>query len=197
MINKATGEPFRFEMLAATREQERLFVVFARDLHEVGIEVGIRQVDDAQYQRRRRNFDFDMFENTWNVSLSPGNEQNNRWSSAAADGQGSFNFPGVKSPAADAMIATLLAAEKPRGFRGCGARLRPCAVERRLCVAAVPRAEAVGRLLARPGSSRPHPGDRRANRCVVDETGCATIVAVVIGLPTNVFCRNPRFRGNF
>lgn len=116
MINKATGEPFRFEMLAATREQERLFVVFARDLHEVGIEVSIRQVDDAQYQRRRRSFDFDMFENTWTVSLSPGNEQNNRWSSAAADGQGSFNFPGVKSPAADAMIATLLAAKSREDF---------------------------------------------------------------------------------
>lgn len=116
LVNKATGQPFRFEMMAKTRNQERLFLLFARDLQSVGIEVSVRQVDDAQFQRRLDKFDFDMIDFTWGSSLSPGNEQNNRWSMAAADLNRSFNFPGVKEPAVDAMIAALLAAKSREDF---------------------------------------------------------------------------------
>lgn len=114
LVNKQTGEAFNFEMLAATRDQERLFLTYARSLRRVGIEVRIRQVDSAQYQSRKTGFDFDMLQNYWSASLSPGNEQSFRWSSDAAGAEGSFNYPGVKSPAVDAMIAALLAA-KTRG----------------------------------------------------------------------------------
>jgi len=48
--------------------------------------------------------------------LSPGNEQNFRWSSRAAGSQGSFNYAGVKSPAVDAMIGALLAATSREDF---------------------------------------------------------------------------------
>jgi peptide/nickel transport system substrate-binding protein len=116
LVNKATGQPFRFEMMAKTRNQERLFLLFARDLQSVGIEVSVRQVDDAQFQRRLDKFDFDMIDFTWGSSLSPGNEQNNRWSMAAAGLDRSFNFPGVKEPAVDAMIAALLAAKSREDF---------------------------------------------------------------------------------
>lgn len=116
LVDKATGTQVRFEMLAATREEERLFLTYARDLREAGIDVRIRQIDPAQFQARKVKFDFDMIRNVWMSSLSPGNEQNNRWSSAAADGEGSFNYPGVKSAAADAMIAALLAARSHEDF---------------------------------------------------------------------------------
>ena len=39
----------------------------------------------AQYWSRLKSFDFDMIQWTWSASLSPGNEQINRWSSRAAD----------------------------------------------------------------------------------------------------------------
>jgi peptide/nickel transport system substrate-binding protein len=52
-----------------------------------------------------------MIQNRWDQSLSPGNEQAFYWSSAAADGQGSRNYMGVKSAAVDAMIAALLTAQ--------------------------------------------------------------------------------------
>ncbi len=116
LVNKATGAPFSFEMLAATREQERLFLNYARSLRRIGVNVTIRQVDSAQYQSRKTAFDFDMIQNRWPASLSPGNEQSFRWSSAAADAEGSFNYPGVKSPAVDAMIAALLAAKTREDF---------------------------------------------------------------------------------
>lgn len=116
LVNKASGEPFAFEMLAATRDQERLFLTYARSLRLAGIDVKIRQVDAAQYQARKTAFDFDMIQNYWSASLSPGNEQSFRWSSEAAGQEGSFNYAGVQSPAADAMIAAMLAAETRKDF---------------------------------------------------------------------------------
>ena len=116
LVNVATGQLAGFELLAATRDQERLFLTFARELLKAGIEVSIRQVDSAQYQSRKTSFDFDMLQNSWAASLSPGNEQSFRWSSEAADTKGSFNYAGVKSPAADAMIAALLAARGREDF---------------------------------------------------------------------------------
>jgi peptide/nickel transport system substrate-binding protein len=118
LVNLATNQPFRFEMLAETgnAEQERLLQVYARALEGVGIKVRIRQVDAAQYQQRRDTFDFDMLQNRWQTSLSPGNEQSFRWSSLAADTEGSYNFAGVKNPAADAMIDAMLAARSHEDF---------------------------------------------------------------------------------
>ena len=116
LVNGATGEPFTFEILAATRAQERLLLTYARALKQVGIEARIRQVDSAQYQRRKQTYDFDMIQNYWGVSLSPGNEQSFRWGSEAAVTEGSFNYPGVKNEAVDAMIAALLSAEDRQDF---------------------------------------------------------------------------------
>ena len=116
LVEKASGKPVSFEMLAVTRDQERLFLNYARSLRRAGIDVSIRQVDSAQYQSRKTSFDFDMIENSWGASLSPGNEQSYRWSSEAADTEGSFNYPGVKSAAADAMIAALLSAKSREDF---------------------------------------------------------------------------------
>ena len=53
---------------------------------------------------------------SWAASLSPGNEQNFRWSQAAADTEGSFNLPGAKLPAIDAMIEAMLAAPTREEF---------------------------------------------------------------------------------
>jgi len=116
LINVETGEPFVFEILAVTRAQERLLLTYARALKQVGIEARIRQVDSAQYQRRKQTYDFDMIQYFWPASLSPGNEQSFRWSSKAADTEGTFNYPGVKSSGVDAMIEALLKAKDRPGF---------------------------------------------------------------------------------
>jgi len=116
LVNAATGEPFTFEILAATRAQERLLLTYARALKQVGIDARIRQVDSAQYQRRKQTYDFDMIQYFWPVSLSPGNEQSFRWGSNAAKTEGSFNYPGVESKAVDAMIAALLKAKDRDDF---------------------------------------------------------------------------------
>jgi peptide/nickel transport system substrate-binding protein len=116
LVDAATGEPFVFEILALTRAQERLLLTYAQALKQVGIEARIRQVDSAQYQRRKQTYDFDMIQYFWPVSLSPGNEQSFRWSSNAAATEGTFNYPGVKSAGVDAMIEALLKAKDRPGF---------------------------------------------------------------------------------
>jgi len=73
-------------------------------------------VDSAQYNARLKSFDFDMVQWNWTASLSPGNEQINRWSSRAADIEGSLNLAGVKNPAADAMIEAMLQADAEEDF---------------------------------------------------------------------------------
>jgi len=110
LVHEKTGAPLAFEFLAATRAQERIMLAYARMLERLGISVSIRQVDSAQYWARLKSFDFDMIQWTWGASLSPGNEQVNRWSSRAADNEGTLNYAGVKSKAADAMIDALLTA---------------------------------------------------------------------------------------
>jgi peptide/nickel transport system substrate-binding protein len=110
------GRPLAFEILAATRAQERLMLSFAELLRRIGIAARVRQVDSAQYWTRTKAFDFDMMQWTWGASLSPGNEQINRWSSQAATAKGSLNFAGVENTAADAMIDALLKAEAREDF---------------------------------------------------------------------------------
>jgi peptide/nickel transport system substrate-binding protein len=110
------GSPLSFEFLAQTRQQERLMLSYARTLERLGIAVRIRQVDTSQYWARLKNYDFDMIQWSWSASLSPGNEQINRWSSKAARIEGTLNYPGVENPAVDAMIDALLQAEAAEDF---------------------------------------------------------------------------------
>ena len=108
--SRATGQPFGFEIMVTTKDQERLALAFAQNLGRAGIAARIRMVDAVQYDQRRIGFDFDMIQNRWDESLSPGNEQAFYWGTAAADEPGSRNYMGMRSPAADAMIAAMLKA---------------------------------------------------------------------------------------
>ena len=116
MTSKATGRPFTFEMLCATHEQERLMLAYSRFLRQIGITAQVRLIDSAQYQRRSTSFDFDMMQTNWSSSLSPGNEQSFRWSRESASQEGSFNYAGVQSEGADAMIAAVLGAKTRAEF---------------------------------------------------------------------------------
>jgi peptide/nickel transport system substrate-binding protein len=111
-----THEPFSFELLVNSRQQERLALNYAQSLARIGVEARVRLVDDAQYWRRLGQFDFGMIQWIWPSSASPGNEQRNRWSAAAAARPGSLNYTGASSPAIDAMIDAMLAAKTREDF---------------------------------------------------------------------------------
>jgi peptide/nickel transport system substrate-binding protein len=116
LVERKTGRQLVFEILVTARDEERLALLFSQSLKRVGIAARVRMVDAVQYEGRRLTYDFDMIENRWDQSLSPGNEQAFYWGSAAADQPGTRNYMGVKSAAVDAMIAALLKAEDRRDF---------------------------------------------------------------------------------
>jgi peptide/nickel transport system substrate-binding protein len=116
LIERKSGRPFAFEIMVTGRDDERLASLFSQSLKRVGIAARVRVVDAVQFEGRRLVYDFDMMENRWDQSLSPGNEQAFYWGSAAAEQPGTRNYMGVKSAAVDAMIATLLKARERAEF---------------------------------------------------------------------------------
>jgi len=116
LTDTRTRQPFSFEIMVANKDEERLAMLFTRTLKQAGISPRIRLVDAVQFEGRRLAFDFDMIQNRWDQSLSPGNEQAFYWGSAAAAQNGSRNYMGVKNPAVDAMIAALLKAQDRANF---------------------------------------------------------------------------------
>ena len=113
---RATKIPFTFEILVTTRDQERIALAYQRDLKRAGIEASVRAVDPVQFDQRRLGYEFDMLQNRWDQSLSPGNEQSFYFGSQAADVPGTRNYMGAKEPAIDAMIAALLEARERSAF---------------------------------------------------------------------------------
>lgn len=110
------GKPLAFEILVIDREQERLALYYSGQLRRIGVDARVRLVDEVQFQRRRQRFDFDMLIGLWQASASPGNEQRMRWGGDSAAQEASYNLAGAKSPAIDAMIAALQAAQSREEF---------------------------------------------------------------------------------
>jgi microcin C transport system substrate-binding protein len=111
LMDSRTGEPYAVEFLTNDPSFERVFLFFKPSLDRLGITMTVRTVDDAQYENRLRNRDFDIITTSWGESLSPGNEQRGYWGSQAADEHGSLNVIGIKNPAVDAMIEQIIFAE--------------------------------------------------------------------------------------
>ncbi|WP_417691896.1 extracellular solute-binding protein [Roseibium sp.] len=116
LVNTASGEPLAFEILTKNEDEEKLALAYKRSLTLLGIDVSVRNVDPAQFEDRRISRNFDMVFNTWTASLSPGSEQYGRWSSAAAEAEGSFNIVGASDPAIDALIDAIVAARTQDEF---------------------------------------------------------------------------------
>jgi microcin C transport system substrate-binding protein len=110
MTNAETGETLAFEILLVQPAFERITLPFAKNLKRIGVEARVRTIDTSQYRRRMDTFDFDMTVGSWGQSRSPGNEQREFWSSAAADREGSRNWIGIRSPVVDALVELLIAA---------------------------------------------------------------------------------------
>ncbi|MGC1497832.1 MAG: extracellular solute-binding protein [Sulfitobacter sp.] len=114
--------PLRFKILLSKGSyqdidgSEKIAELYIQALKRLGIEVEVETVDSAQVVARLESFDFEMTTYRRALSLSPGNEQKYYFGSEAADQPGSRNLMGVKSPAIDAMIDTMLSARDSDDF---------------------------------------------------------------------------------
>ena len=105
------GNEFSFEFLILSPSVEKIALAFQKTLQILGITMSIRTVDSSQYQARMLNYDFDMIKASWNVSLSPGNEQQFYWGSEVGKKNGSKNYAGVNSVVVDNLIEKLIGAQ--------------------------------------------------------------------------------------
>jgi peptide/nickel transport system substrate-binding protein len=112
-LRDADGNALGFDILlrSGDSETEAIVDIYVAALDRIGIAARPVAVDDAQYRERTNVYDFDMTPYRRFMSLSPGNEQRLYWGSAGVDTPGTRNWMGMASPAADALIETLLAAE--------------------------------------------------------------------------------------
>ncbi len=118
VLKNAKGEPFAFEILLVTGQDEMASAaqVYIEALKALGITATLNKVDDAQYKERTNAYDFDMTHYIRSLSLSPGNEQLLYWGAAGVTESGTRNWMGVNSPAVEAMIAAMLKAPDAEEF---------------------------------------------------------------------------------
>ncbi len=110
-LRNAKGEPFRFEILDDQSALSRIIAVYVRNLEKLGVQVNQRTADFALVQKRLEEFDFDMTSQRFPDVTSPGNEMFDMLGSKAADEKGSNNFWGLKDPAIDSLVTSLVRAE--------------------------------------------------------------------------------------
>ena len=108
VLRNEKGESLTVEFLLDSPTFERIALPYQQQLELLGIGVSIKTVDSAQYERRTQTFDYDIVVGNWGQSLSPGNEQRDMWASAAADRNGSRNLVGIKNPAIDKLVETII-----------------------------------------------------------------------------------------
>lgn len=118
VLKNAAGEPFSFEILITSGADDIIgaATIYVEGLKRLGIDARVTTVDSAQYKERTTNYDFDMTHYIRSLSLSPGNEQTLYWGSAGVTEPGTRNWMGMNSPAAEAMIANMVAAKNPDEF---------------------------------------------------------------------------------
>lgn len=110
------GKQLSFEIMTSNQDEEKMALAYQRTAGALGIDVQVRTVDDAQFQKRRQSYDYDMTAAQLSSSLSPGAEQIWRWESRSRDVEGTFNYAGAADPAIDAMIDAMLNAREREDF---------------------------------------------------------------------------------
>ncbi len=98
------GRPLVIEFLSPNKTYERVTAKWRNDLAKIGVLMNVRVADPAVYQKRLNSFDFDMTITVYANSESPGNEQFDYFSCAAAKTDGSRNWAGVCHPAVEALL---------------------------------------------------------------------------------------------
>jgi microcin C transport system substrate-binding protein len=110
-MRNAKGEPLVLEFLDSSEAGLRSHAALFRNLARIGVDIKPRIVDFALYQNRLQKYDYDIIVIAYQGSHNPGQEFVEMLGSKEADTEGGQNFPGVKNPAVDALINTMISAQ--------------------------------------------------------------------------------------
>ncbi|MEZ5690061.1 MAG: extracellular solute-binding protein [Rickettsiales bacterium] len=118
------GELLTIEVMLRQPTMERVIAPMKKNLERLGIDTKIRMVDDAQYQKRLDESDFDIVSIWINRGIFfPGNEQVSLWHSTQADIKGSNNLAGLKNKVVDSLLDNLISAKDKESFVAYGRAL--------------------------------------------------------------------------
>jgi len=106
----ADGEQMAFTLLMNDPTLERLTLPYKQWMQRAGIEVTLRTVDTAQYQRLMEDYDFDFTMLPMPGSDLPGMELRELFTCEGAKTQGSDNFSGICDPVVDALVDRMIQA---------------------------------------------------------------------------------------
>jgi microcin C transport system substrate-binding protein len=110
-LRNAAGQPFSVEILLDSPSFERIIGPYVKNLKAIGVDATMRRVDAAQYERRLKDFDFDLTTQRYSLRLTPGIELKTFWGSQAAHTSGSFNLAGIADPVLDQLIDKIVTAK--------------------------------------------------------------------------------------
>ncbi|MEO1677074.1 MAG: extracellular solute-binding protein [Pseudomonadota bacterium] len=119
VMTSADGAPLTFDILLTSGATQEINIaeLYVEALERIGVRATVVTIDSAQFKERTQIYDFDM---TWyirSLSLSPGNEQTLYWGAEGVTKEGTRNWMGMASPAAEAMITEMLTATGQEDFR--------------------------------------------------------------------------------
>jgi microcin C transport system substrate-binding protein len=100
----AKGQTLDVEFLIESPVFERVLGPYVKNLRLIGVNASIRTVDDAQYLKRTKEYDFDVVGSRFSSSPTPGDELRIFFGSQSANQPGTYNLSGVASPAIDALM---------------------------------------------------------------------------------------------
>ena len=106
----SSGRRFTLEFLLDEPSFQPHHAPYIKNLGALGIDATLRVVDPVQYRARRDDFDFDVTIERFSMASTPGEALRTFFSSQAAAIKGSNNLSGIASPALDALIEKIIAA---------------------------------------------------------------------------------------
>ena len=106
-----SGTQMTFTILLSDPTLERIALPYQQWMERLGIVVGVRTVDPAQFERLTDVFDFDMTTMIYPGSDLPGNELRDEFSSVGAKAEGSSNLAGIADPAIDSLVTAAIDAQ--------------------------------------------------------------------------------------
>ncbi|MEM9902567.1 MAG: extracellular solute-binding protein [Pseudomonadota bacterium] len=119
VMTSAEGVALEFTLLLQSQARQPINTaeIYVTALERIGVVARIETIDATQFRERAQVYDFDMTYYTRPVTLSPGNEQMLYWGCDGVTEDGTRNWMGMCSQAAEAMINEILTAESQEDFR--------------------------------------------------------------------------------
>jgi microcin C transport system substrate-binding protein len=107
----AKGERLTVEFLEDDQTFERVMTPYIRNLRVIGINATIRLVDEAQFQQRLKDFDYDITIQRYSLPQTPGVELRAFFGSQSAAAPGSYNLSGLALKPVDMLIDRIVTAQ--------------------------------------------------------------------------------------